>query len=137
MNYKPYPAVADPPLTREEIREQGRERLRWGFAYAVSPFEYVDKEWARDTSATRDPKAVIQRWSDYKKSVLAEAGLHSKSWIPYLLPDGSLVTLLVLGLGFGKVLHYPLRPGIIERVKEVLGTDDEPQWYLFNEESRF
>ncbi|KAF8603414.1 hypothetical protein BDV93DRAFT_523190 [Ceratobasidium sp. AG-I] len=132
-----YPAVADPPLTREQIREQGRERLRWGFAYAVSPFEYIDKESSHDPQAISNPKALVQRWSEYKKAVIVETGLYSKSWIPYYLPDGTLVTLLVLGLGFGKVLHYPLKEDIIKRVKKALDRDDEPQWYLFDDKSRF
>lgn len=96
---------------------------------------------SRETSLglclARNAKALSHRWTIYQRDVLEEAGLHSRSWIPYYLPDGNLVSLLVLGLGFGKVLHKPLKPGIIEKVKKALGREDEPQWYLFDAKSRF
>ncbi|KAG8709895.1 hypothetical protein FRC08_017919 [Ceratobasidium sp. 394] len=132
-----YPPAADPPLSIEAIREQSRERLHWGFAYAVSSLAWMRTERDRQPEAYTDLRVLATAWTRYKKQVAAKLGLTPKSWRPYRLPDGKLMNLLVLGVGFGKVLHRPLEPGMIEAAREELGATEPPQWYLFDERSMY
>ncbi|KAG8746257.1 hypothetical protein FRC10_005506 [Ceratobasidium sp. 414] len=129
-----YPPAADPPLSVEDIKQQSRERLHWGFAYAVSSLEWMNEEDDRQPDAYTDLRVLATAWTRYQKQVVAKLGLPPKSWRPYRLPDRKLVNLLVLGVGFGQVLHRPLKAGIIEAAREELGTTETPKWYLFDEQ---
>lgn len=131
--------LAYPDVDRAQIIQIHNQSLQVGMSiYAYGFFFALDDAFRKSHPPSSNNANKIGKFVENLRTDLLAAGLPRTfiTWYPtpsrlrvpgHTLEQGWLV---VLGTGFDKKLHAPIPDGLEERVKAILGTQDEPQWWL-------